>query len=301
MASLFLPSSLHEREPDEQDGIKFWSTQPASYDGVLGGFGKGSLPRVDSLGSRQFLQFMLPELCTIPSAIRPLEVRPKERRTRVLDVGAGIGRVTADVLLHLFDDVILLEPVESLIREAFVRGTASENLSPSTSNPSSTTESDEPPPSKWKGIADGSKSVAFFQNSLQAFDPAHPTRSTDVIGRVGFVPDLPTSDLESGFDVIWCQWCLMYMNKADLVAFLKRSKAALREPGRSIIGVKENVCRDGEGGVPCINFDEEDSSLTRSDLAWKEIFKEAGLSVVHEQVQLGLPEGLYMVKMYAIR
>jgi len=41
--------------------------------------------------------------------------------------------------------------------------------------------------------------------------------------------------------------------------------------------------------------------LTRSDKAWKVIFKQAGLKLVREQVQEGLPEGLYVVKMYALR
>ena len=35
----------------------------------------------------------------------------------------------------------------------------------------------------------------------------------------------------------------------------------------------------------------------RSDLAFKRIFEDAGLTVVHEQVQQGLPEGLFVVKM----
>ena len=36
--------------------------------------------------------------------------------------------------------------------------------------------------------------------------------------------------------------------------------------------------------------------LRRSDLAWKKIFKDAGLTLIKEEVQHGLPEGLYPVK-----
>lgn len=223
-----------------------------------------SLPRVETLGSRQFLMHLFPELCTVPSAVRPLRPKPKVRRTRALDVGAGIGRVTADTLLHLFDDVVILEPVDSLVREAYARGTAS--------NPSFSAihapriqqgDSGEPPFVPWKGIADSSKSVTFFQGGLQTFDPANPTKSTDVIGRIGFVPEAPMSDLDSGFDVVWCQWCLMYLSDTDLVAFLKRSKPALRDPERSVIVVKENLCSDGEYNTPITIFDQEDSSVTR--------------------------------------
>ncbi|KAJ6630860.1 alpha-N-methyltransferase NTM1 [Mycena sp. CBHHK59/15] len=275
-------------DPDVKDGLEYWKTQPASLDGVLGGFGSGTLPRIDSLGSRLFLLNLLPELSTVPSAIRPLSP-PPPRRTRSLDVGAGIGRVTADVLLHLFADVVLLEPVDNFIQEALARGRASSAAAPQ--------ERGQHP---WKGIADGSKSVTFLRGTLQDFDPAAPHRA-DTLDRVGYAP--PTTDAVSGFDVVWCQWCLGHLSDTDLAAFLRRSRAALREPkkGRSLIVVKENLCSDDADGAPRIVFDEEDSSLTRSDMAWKRVFEQAGLSLVREQVQEGLPEGLYVVKMYALR
>jgi hypothetical protein len=50
------------------------------------------------------------------------------------------------------------------------------------------------------------------------------------------------------------------MKDADLVAFLKRSQAALRKEG--VIILKENVCLD-EDGEPAVLFHEEDSSVTR--------------------------------------
>lgn len=34
-------SEPHLRDPDVQEGIKYWESQPANYDGVLGGFGTG--------------------------------------------------------------------------------------------------------------------------------------------------------------------------------------------------------------------------------------------------------------------
>ncbi|KAH9063299.1 AdoMet dependent proline di-methyltransferase-domain-containing protein [Lactarius vividus] len=280
-------------EPVLQDGLIYWEKQSATYNGVLGGYGSGSLPRVESLGSRKFLLYLFPELSTVPSPARPLKPAPA-RRFRALDVGAGIGRVTSDTLLHLVSDVVLLEPVESLIQTAISRGRAS------AAAPRSSNENKLPlQKQKWKGIADGSKSVTFLQGTLQACDPANPTKTATFLSRVGYTPPVP--DDNSGFDVVWCQWCLAYMNDADLIAFLKRSQAALRKEGPGVIVIKENVCRDGEGSVPAIQFDEEDSSVTRSDLHWKKIFREAGLSILREQVQLGLPKGLFTVKMYALR
>jgi protein N-terminal methyltransferase len=199
--------------------------------------------------------YLFPELSTVQSAVRPLKPAPA-RRFRALDVGAGIGRVTSDTLLHLVSDVVLLEPVESLIQAALSQGQASAAKAPSKD------ESKLPlQKRKWKGIADGSKSVTFLQGTLQACDPANPLQTATLLGRVGYTP--PSPDDESGFDVVWCQWCLTYMTDADLITFLKRSQAALRKEGPGIIVVKENVCRDGEGGVPKICFDEADSSVTR--------------------------------------
>ena len=208
-----------------------------------------TLPRVDALGSRQFLLDLLPELCDVPSAIRPLRpthpAPPSPKRFRALDVGAGIGRVTADVLLHLVSDVVLLEPVRAFIDEARRRCQG-------------TSTSDESSVAGWSGIRDGAKSVSFLRAPLQDFDPARPGRSTEALGRLGYVP--AEDDVDSGFDVIWCQWCLGHLNDRDLVAFLKRSAAALRGP-TSLVVVKENMCSEKNGARTV--FDEEDSSWTR--------------------------------------
>ncbi|GJE87164.1 AdoMet dependent proline di-methyltransferase-domain-containing protein [Phanerochaete sordida] len=278
-------------EPDVRDGIEYWNTQPASYDGVLGGFGNGSLPRVDALGSRQFLMHLRPDLCTVPSAVRPLSLGPPSsaHRTRAVDVGAGVGRVTADVLLHLVHDVVLLEPVEGFIAEAHRRGQASADG----------TLVEDGVRSRWKGVADGSRSVTLVQGTLQAFDPCSPLRGTKLVGRVGYTT--AQDDLESKFDVVWCQWCLGHLSDADLIAFFKRCKQALRDAKESLIVVKENLCSDDADGSARTVFDEDDSSLTRSDMAWKAAFATAGLTLVYEQVQRGFPEGLYEVKMYALR
>jgi len=186
------------------------------------------------------------------------------RRFRALDVGAGIGRVTADTLLPLIHDVVLLEPVEPLLRAAVVQGQTSAAQAPSKN------ESKLPlQKRKWKGIADGSRSVTFLQGTLQACDPAHLSQTATFRARVGHKPLSP--DDESGFDVVWCQWCLSYMADADLIAFLKRSQAALCKGGAIV--VKENVCNDGDGGAPDIHFDAEDSSVIRYFLLSSSLFR----------------------------
>jgi len=235
---------------DRRRRVRFWGkllSWPASVH--TDPLAPQSLPRIESLGSRQFLQRLLPALCTVPSALRPLHPTPLSHyaRTRALDVGAGIGRVACDTLLPLFDDVVLLEPVPALIHAAVA---AAKDNAP-------------PPAPRWKGLAEQRTSATFLQGTLQDFDPLRPHTTATHLARVGFAPDPPDADAATGFDVVWCQWCLMYLSDVDLVAFLRRARAALRSPENGLVVVKENVCRDGEGGERRVRYDEEDSSVTR--------------------------------------
>lgn len=34
-------ADIDDREPNLDEGIEYWNNQPATYDGVLGGFGEG--------------------------------------------------------------------------------------------------------------------------------------------------------------------------------------------------------------------------------------------------------------------
>jgi protein N-terminal methyltransferase len=151
---------------------------------------------------------------------------------------------------------VLLEPVDSFVNEAYASGVAS-------------ADGQGKPGIRWKGIKEGTKSVTFLQGTLQSFDPSHPISSTKLIGRVGYTPQpLQTSDIDDPIDIAWCQWCLGHLSDPDLVSFLKRCKSSLRGGGRSLIVIKENLCRDSGaewGGAlsPRTVFDKQDSSLTR--------------------------------------
>ena len=195
-----------------------------------------------------FLLNLYPQLSTVPSSLSPLNVPPDPPRTRALDVGAGIGRVTSDVLLHLVSDVTILEPVDAFVQEALsrARASASGTLSPSQG--------------AWRGLSDQSKSVTILQGTLQDFHPLQPHHAR-FLDRVGF--QSPTDEIGIGFDVIWCQWCLGHLRDADLVAFLKRCFRSLNKHPKSLIMVKENLCDDHEDGSPLTVFDDQDSSLTR--------------------------------------
>jgi len=82
-----------------------------------------------------------------------------------LDVGAGIGRVTRDVLLPLFDDVILTEPVDKFVREARKQAEG------------------------WLDVKRGEKRVWIIKEGLQGFEPSNPggSESLGVVGGDGKV------------------------------------------------------------------------------------------------------------------
>ena len=277
-----------------------------------------SLPRIDTLGSRQLLLQLFPELCRVPSPLKPATVRERSARFRALDVGAGIGRVTRDVLLHLVQDVVLVEPVENYIQEAWSRAQFQESpvLDQDSIDAEDETSDEIDFRVPWKGVREKRTSVTLIQSTHQSLDPSNPLSSTKFIGRVGYKPSPnELEDINSKFDVIWCQWSLGHLSDPDLVLFLVRAKQALRDP-ESVIVVKENVCGEIEGSTHRhAVFDDQDSSLTRwvmvaialggalvdtlesSDRGFKELFGEAGLSLCLEKTQEGFPEGLFEVKM----
>ncbi|XP_067931326.1 N-terminal Xaa-Pro-Lys N-methyltransferase 1-like [Watersipora subatra] len=84
------------------DALTYWSSIPPTVDGMLGGL--EYITKTDVSGSTVFLT----------------EVMNSEQigRSRVLDCGAGIGRVTKNLLLPLFDIVDLLEVNPKFLAEA---------------------------------------------------------------------------------------------------------------------------------------------------------------------------------------
>merc|ERR1719313_1412512 len=122
-----------------------------------------------------------------------------------------------------------------------------------------------------KVFIDNPRARNFFQIPLQDWTPE---------------PDV--------YDVIWNQWVLLYLTDEHLVDYLERCKAAIRPSG--MITVKENVVLHGRHV-----FDEEDNSITRTDLQYKQLFEAAGLELVLEQRQFDWPQDLFPVMMYALR
>lgn len=116
----------------------------------------------------------------------------------------------------------------------------------------------------------------------------------DKIGNYYCTP-LQAFEFEGGpYDVIWMQWVLLYLIDSDLVALLKRAKAALAPHG--IIVIKENHTRSGSG----FYIDKDDNSITRSITHFKSIFEAAGLTLIKETLQHDFPKELFPVSMFAL-
>ncbi|KAF9196338.1 hypothetical protein BGZ50_000740 [Haplosporangium sp. Z 11] len=163
--------------------------------------------------------------------------------SHVLDCGAGIGRVTKQVLIKAFDHVDLVENCATFVKQA---------------------------------------KEEYLKAEIAS-------------GRVGEVRCCGLQNVhfegtswEGRFDVIWCQWVLGHLTEEDLIAFFKRCQKGLKPGGLLII--KENNAKTG------IVIDEDDSSMTRSDLVWKDMFQKAGLRLLREEMQKGFPSGLFAVK-----
>ncbi|GAA5925805.1 hypothetical protein JCM1841_006321 [Sporobolomyces salmonicolor] len=311
---------MPEQTPDFEAGVAYWANTEASVDGVLGGYGEGTpVPRLDATSSRLLILSLLPSLSTIvpPHASTPATPPRPQRPFRALDCGAGIGRVTSTVLLPLFDLVDLVEPVPSFVKQAKRNALAGKEGWAALHPPAGATE-----PARDELTLKG---VRIWRAGLQHFDPLCPSRP--VAGSSG-VPSssskhvelfahlggsaLPWPDpareldlAEEGYDLVMVQWCVGHLDDPSLVEFLKRSRRALRtsRDGKveGFIIVKENTCKDTDGAGAGRLFDDSDSSITRSDKAFRDVFKQAGLKLLRREVQQGFPQELFPVVAYALQ
>mmetsp|Transcript_13417 Transcript_13417/g.18341 ORF Transcript_13417/g.18341 Transcript_13417/m.18341 type:complete len:267 (+) Transcript_13417:163-963(+) len=95
------------------------------------------------------------------------------------------------------------------------------------------------------------------------------------------------------YDVIWIQWCIGHLTDEDFIHFFSRCAAGLKPDG--IVVVKENNCKEG------FIVDKDDSSVTRSDVYFRDLFQRSGFQIISVQVQRGFPKELFAVRMYALR
>ncbi|XP_052741448.1 N-terminal Xaa-Pro-Lys N-methyltransferase 1-like [Bicyclus anynana] len=208
-----------------KNAANYWANVPATIDGVLGGY--GHISAVDIDGSKLFLNNIL-------SSDNPPSTN------LALDCGAGIGRVSKNLLMPYFQKVDLVEQDEKFINTA----------------------------KNYIG-ANNAKLGSLYHVGLQDFVPLKE------------------------YDVIWCQWVLGYLNDYDLIAFLKRCSEALAVNG--VIVIKENTTSSDN-----LEYDEDDSSVTRPIKLMEQVFDKANLRVMKSIKQNNLPDEIYPVHMFAL-
>ena len=81
---------------------RYWKSLPPTLDTMLGGFNNTRIPRVDIIGSQTFLSH---------PAIKKRLIAGNY--THAVDCGAGIGRITKNLLTKLFAQTDLVDPIES--------------------------------------------------------------------------------------------------------------------------------------------------------------------------------------------
>ncbi|CAH0585780.1 unnamed protein product [Chrysodeixis includens] len=127
-----------------------------------------------------------------------------------------------------------------------------------------------------------------FINSAQQFVGKDKDRIESLykIGLQYFKP-------EKKYDLIWCQWVIGHIKDYDLIDVLERCRVSLNDNG--VIIIKENVTTS-----KTIDYDEDDSSVTRPMALLETLFREAKLKIIKQVIQEGFPEGLYPVYTFAL-
>lgn len=248
------------------DQVAYWSTITPSVDGMLGGFPQVS--RIDLQFSRNFLRKLrrLEQAGRAETDANAPSGQPGYAFEYCLEPGAGIGRVTINLLAALCSKIDVIEPIKRFTEVL--------------------TADDSP-------VVRSGQLQRVYNVPLQEWTadslPSYSAR-TDTS---------PAATPPTGrYDLVYNQWCLNHLSMADLVSYFTRLIPLLRPNGWIV--VKENLSTNAFGKDI---FDDEDSSVTRSDQNWRIGFEEAGLKVVKTELQTGFPKalGLFPVRMYALR
>lgn len=100
---------MADQQINYDQALDYWQSTPATVDGVLGGFGNTVVPKVDIVGSQAFLRRL--------GTLSP-NTFPNLNNQAGLDVGAGIGRITRNLLVKYCEKVDLLEPAAQFVAQA---------------------------------------------------------------------------------------------------------------------------------------------------------------------------------------
>lgn len=160
------------------------------------------------------------------------------------------------------------------------------------------------------GAGIGRVTNGFLSEACQVVDVVEPVegfarviregelKASGKVGEVNVVGLESWMPMAKRYNLIWNQWCLGHLTDDQLVKYLGRCKGAVVDDG--VIVVKENISTSPDGEDI---YDELDSSVTRTDQKFRALFRQAGLSLVKTEEQLGLPKSLklFPIRFYALR
>ncbi|KAL4925029.1 N-terminal protein methyltransferase [Aspergillus undulatus] len=159
------------------------------------------------------------------------------------------------------------------------------------------------------GAGVGRVTEGFLRHVCKVVDAVEPVaKFTQVLDESALKKDNVIGDVytlgledwipDKKYDLIWIQFCVGHLNDRQLVELIERCRAALT--GAGILVVKENMSTDPKGNDM---YDEEDSSVTRTNEKFRSIFEAAGMRVIISDMQTGFPKEfkLLPVRFYALR
>ncbi|KAF2205895.1 hypothetical protein GQ43DRAFT_159309 [Delitschia confertaspora ATCC 74209] len=258
-----LPSTSNpDAAINHETSINYWSSVSSDVNGMLGGFPQTS--RIDLQGSANFLA----KLRRKHKQVQQSRSQTEGGITESTSVGQELG---------LMERVADCGAGIGRITKGFLLGVG-------------------------KSVDVVEPVKKFTDELVKSLDEEKEENGSKSKGEVNEVINLGLQDWTPSpgkYNLIWNQWCLGHLTDAQLVAYLKRCKDGLVDSSSSTeawIVVKENMA----SGVQDI-YDEEDSSVTRTDQKFRKLFSQAGLQIVATEVQRGFPRELFAVRMYALR
>lgn len=268
-----------------ETSIEYWSSTPSTVDGMLGGFPQVS--RIDISGSRTFLVKLLRTSNPCPSPL------PSPHKVRlVADTGAGIGRVTINLLASIAQHVDIIEPIPKFTEQL---------------------RADHP------SLFAGSDPVVqkIVNSGLESWHPLErdAARRYDVVWSQWCLGHLTDSALISYLRRLIPAlspngWIVVKENvlgngsdraapSASATAKRKREQHSDVHAQHTSPDADPEVSDDGEPDL----YDPVDSSVTRTPQKFARIFHAAGLKVVKTELQRGFGKdlGLYPVRMWGLQ
>ncbi|KAG8625111.1 hypothetical protein KVT40_006862 [Elsinoe batatas] len=278
---------------NHSDAIAYWSSTPATVSGVLGGY--PALSRTDIQGSANFLAKLRRQGAGKEQKGDDAYPKPSERLKRVVDCGAGIGRISVGLLAKVAKRVDVVEPVGSFCevvrkegREGALKGRLGRVWEVGLEGWRAFDEEGKPD-ARDEDDKEGNGANAQGENGQNEEQDGAEQANGEVENTAQSIPDTQL------YDLIWNQWCVGQLTDKQLTEYLAKSIAWL-SPGGFIV-VKENLSNHVLGQDI---FDETDSSVTRTKEKFEKIFEDAGLKIVKTELQRGFPRELYPVRIWGL-